>query len=134
MIRDERESRQTAPLFVTHAFLIKAWQVEAGAVWGRGFLPLILKTKHKKDLREKGILNAEDQASWNPSAKGLANLVLSTRFWVRVMTSQLEGVLGLLRASLQGVQNTNTPAPHSALDFGFFFNLKFLIFDIGIYK
>lgn len=121
MIRDERESRQTAPLFVTHAFLIKAWQVEAGAVWGRGFLPLILKTKHKKDLREKGILNAEDQASWNPSAKGLANLVLSTRFWVRVMTSQLEGVLGLLRASLQGVQNTNTPAPHSALDFVLFF-------------
>lgn len=121
MIRDERESRQTAPLFVTHAFLIKAWQVEAGAVWGRGFLPLILKTKHKKDLREKGILNAEDQASWNPSAKGLANLVLSTRFWVRVMTSQLEGVLGLLRASLQGVQITNTPAPHSALDFVSFF-------------
>lgn len=78
MIGDERESRQTAPLFVTHAFLIKAWQVEAGAVWGRGFLPLILKTKHKKDLREKGILNAEDQASSNPSAKGLVNLVLST--------------------------------------------------------
>lgn len=74
MIRDERESRQSAPLFVTHAFLIKAWQVDAGAVWGRGFLPLILKTKHKKDLREKGILNAEDQASWNPSAKGFANL------------------------------------------------------------
>lgn len=71
MIRDERESRQTAPLFVTHAFLIKAWQVEAGAVWGRGFLPLILKTKHKKDLRGKGILNAKDQASWNPGAKGL---------------------------------------------------------------
>lgn len=68
MIRDERESRQTAPLFVTHAFLIKAWQVEAGAVWGRGFLPLILKTKHKKDLRGKGILNAKDQASWNPGA------------------------------------------------------------------
>lgn len=45
-------------------------------MWGRGFLPLILKTKHKKDLREKGILNAEDQASWNPSAKGLVNPIL----------------------------------------------------------
>lgn len=46
-------------------------------------------------------------------------------------------VLGcLLLASLQGMQNTNTPAPHSALDFVllFFFNLKFLIFDIGICK
>lgn len=45
MSREERGSRQTARLFVTHAFLITAWQVEAGAVWGRGFLPLILKTK-----------------------------------------------------------------------------------------
>lgn len=54
---------------------------------------------------------------------------------MRVMTSQLEGMLDLLRASLQGVQNTNTLAPYSALDFvSFFFNLKFLIFDIGIYK
>lgn len=36
-------------------------------------------------------------------------------------------------ASLQGLQNTNTPAPHSALVLFFaFFNLKFLIFDIGI--
>lgn len=52
MIRDDRESRQRARLFETHAVLIKAWQVEAGAAWGRGFLPLILKTKHKKDLRE----------------------------------------------------------------------------------
>lgn len=36
--------------------------------------------------------------------------------------------------SLQGLQNTNTPAPHSTLVwfFDFFFYLKFLIFDIGI--
>lgn len=30
MIRDDRESRQRVRLFVTHAVLIKAWQVEAG--------------------------------------------------------------------------------------------------------
>lgn len=50
MIRDEPESWQTARLFVTHAFLIKAWQVEAGAVWGRGFFTFNSKSK----TREKG--------------------------------------------------------------------------------
>lgn len=70
------KSRQRARLFVTHAFLIKAWQVEAGVVWGRGFLPLILKSNTERILGEKGIWSAEDQALWNPSAKGLANLVL----------------------------------------------------------
>lgn len=36
-------------------------------------------------------------------------------------------------ASLQGQQNSSdTPAPHSALSFLFFFFLTFLIFDMGV--
>lgn len=76
MIQDDRESRQREHLFVTHAFLIKALQVEAGATWGRGILPLILKQNTERILGKKGISNSEDQASWNTSAKGLVNLVL----------------------------------------------------------
>lgn len=37
-----------------------------------------------------------------------------------------------LASSLQGQQNSNTPAPYSTLIF--FFNLTFLIFDIGVNK
>lgn len=53
MICTERESRQRERLFLTHAFLIQALQVEAGAMWGRGFFTFNFKTKHKKDLREE---------------------------------------------------------------------------------
>lgn len=77
MICAERESRQREHLFITHAFLIKALQVEGGASWGRGFLPLILKQNTKGILGKKGMFSSEDQASWSTSTKGVVNLVLN---------------------------------------------------------
>lgn len=111
-------------LFVTHAFLIKAWQVEAGAAWGRGFLPLILKTKHKTDLRGKRDLKCCGSGIVGSRCKGLSESCLKHlrfRFPDENEAAVAAGrgmMMGcLLLAFLQGLQNTNTPAPHSALGF-----------------
>lgn len=88
------------------------------------------KTKHKKDLREERDVKFWGSGMAEYSAKGLVSLVLSISFpdereWCSYSwENEARVLLGCsFLASLQGLQSTNTPAPHSALVLFFAFFL-----------
>lgn len=97
------------------------------------------KTKHKMDLREERDIKFWGSGMVEYKCRGLSesclkHLISRWEWCSSSWENEARAMVGcLFLASLQGLQNTNTPAPHSALVLFFaFFYLKFLIFEITV--
>lgn len=115
--------------------------MEAGITLGWRVFTFNQKTKAKRILGKKGMLQIWGSGFVKYKLKGLSEYCLNqaSQFldendtlysWEIHKEKMMLGCL-FLASSLQGQQNSNTPAPYSTL---FSFYLTFLIFDIGVNK